>query len=238
MQGHTHATDRPTTILGRTQDGVMWVCVCADSVRVQGRTGPRCLLCIRGAPVDINEMSTLRASYVAGVDYEVSRRQNPNVKGKFGGNTYKRVVAGMQHDIERLESGLRATQQPRRVAPPEGYVYVLRASDKLDSVIKIGRTRDLIRRLREHSAALADDPHVLFTFRTDDAAAVETCVKGWLKDRKWVRGKYKEVYKADLDMVKQLVHGCDIAGKVKRVESKKTQQGGAHADPQLFIVIA
>jgi hypothetical protein len=223
-----------------------------------------------------NLMATLKASYASGIDYEVSRKTNPSIKGKFGGNSYKLVLLtpdcfkrlcmrskgktaedvrsyfinveslvmkyrqqmmdGMQHDIERLESGRLARGLPRSPPAPEGYIYVLRASAKYDSVVKIGRTRDLVRRLREHSAALADDPQVLFTFRTDDAVAVETCVKGWLKDRQWVRGRYKEVFKADLDMVKQLVHGCDLAGKVKRVTKGIHQRGGDNT-PGMFIMI-
>lgn len=153
------------------------------------------------------------------------------------------MVEGMRNDIDRLESRQSARGLARATAPREGYIYVLRASSRFDSVVKIGRTRDLVRRLREHSSALADDPQVLFTFRTEDASAVETCIKGWLKDRQWSRSRYKEVYKADLDMVKQLVHGCDLAGRVKSIGSHRrmpVRHGGADADASagVFIVIA
>lgn len=150
----------------------------------------------------------------------------------------RQMVEGMQQEISRLESGQHARSMPK-TERREGYIYVLRASQKYDSVIKIGRTRDLMRRLREHAAALADDPEVVFLFRTDDAAAVETCVKGWLSDRRWkgVASRYREVYKADHEMVKQLIHGCDLAGKVKRVSratNNKTIGGGNN---QLMIAI-
>jgi hypothetical protein len=124
----------------------------------------------------------------------------------------------MRQDIARLESGKTARGLPKATTPDRaGYVYVLRASPKYDTIVKIGRTRDIVRRLREHTAALADDPEVLYVFKTNNADAVESCLKGWLRDRRWSRGRYKEVYKADLDIVKQLVHGCDLAGKVKHV---------------------
>jgi phage anti-repressor protein/predicted GIY-YIG superfamily endonuclease len=155
---------------------------------------------------------------------------------------------GMQQEIDRLESGRRARKLPSASTPREGYIYVLKASQKYDKVVKLGRTRDLVRRLREHSAALADDPQVLFTFRTDDVAAVETCIKGWLKDRQWSRERYKEVYRADLDMVKQIVHGCDLVGHVKRVAVARTRgrqatatdsvkSGGAARDGLFFVVV-
>lgn len=233
-----------------------------------------------------NLMATLKASYVAGVDYLVSRQSYPHSTSKYGRNAYKLVlltpdcfkrlcmrskgktaenvrtyfiqvealvmkyrqqmVVGMQQDIDRLESNKRARGLSKAVSAREGYIYVIRASTKYDNVIKIGRTRDLVRRLREHSAAHADDPQVLFTFKTEDAAAVETCLKGWLKDRQWSRGRYKEVYKADLDMVKQMIHGCDLVGRVKTVNAKSLSPklvGGRSNETKrnatdVFIVVA
>ena len=154
------------------------------------------------------------------------------------------LLDGMQRDIDRLESNQRARRSAKTAEKEktEGYIYVLRASLRYDSVIKLGRTRNLIRRLREHSAALADDPEVLYIFKTTNAPAVETCLKGWLKDRQWTRmARYKEVYKADLDMVKQLIRGCDLAGKVKAVTAHpvkhKMSRGGA-VDPTQALFIA
>ena len=128
----------------------------------------------------------------------------------------------MQKDIERLDSARRVRGRQRAVAPLEGYIYVLRASEKHDSVFKIGRTRDLARRLREHSAALADILEVVFVFKTDDVKAVETCVKGWLRERQWERSSCKEVFKADLEMVKQVIQGCDaVGGRIKHTLSSR-----------------
>ena len=39
-----------------------------------------------------NLMRTLVRSYAAGVDYVVTKVRNPRVKGKYGGNSYKRVL--------------------------------------------------------------------------------------------------------------------------------------------------
>ena len=124
----------------------------------------------------------------------------------------QQLLDGMQKDMERIESAARARGSPKASAPLEGYIYVLRASEKHDSVFKIGRTRDLSRRLREHSAALADVLEVVYVFKTDDVKAVETCVKGWLRERQWKRASCNEVYKADLEMVKQVIQGCDAVG--------------------------
>ena len=148
----------------------------------------------------------------------------------------KQMMDGMEQEIRQLESGNRA----RRLAKAHGragYVYVLKASTKYDTVVKIGRTNDLTRRLREHGAALADDPEVLYIYRTDDAYAVETCVKGWLKTRQWGRGisKYKEVYKADIDMIRNVINVCGSVGTVLKPEGEPQKGGGVG---QLFIMIS
>jgi predicted GIY-YIG superfamily endonuclease len=211
---------------------------------------------------------------------------NPNVKGRYGANSYKQVlltpdcfkrlcmrskgktaeavrtyfieiesmvtkyrsqlVAGIRADIQKLESVSRArrsTAASRKEEPKAGYIYVLRASEKYDSVYKIGRTRDLNRRLREHASSKADPLDVMFVYRSDDVQAVETCIRGWLRERQWkVGAKYKEVYKADLVMVKSAVHGCDSVGhRLKRVHverpSKAATTGGGGGGGYFFVVV-
>jgi predicted GIY-YIG superfamily endonuclease len=157
------------------------------------------------------------------------------------------LVAGIREEIRRME-GVSSARKKRAVdaeQPAAGYIYVLRASDQYSSVYKIGRTRDLNRRLREHASSKADPLDVAFTFRTDDVQAVETCIRGWLRDRQWKSGaKYKEVYKADLAMVKTVVHGCDNVGaRLKRVHSASCKNasatigGGGGLPASYFLVV-
>lgn len=153
------------------------------------------------------------------------------------------MADGMAQQIRELESGRHARGLERASgADRSGYIYVLRASARYDTVVKIGRTKDLARRLREHGAALADDPEVLLVYHTEDAEAVETCIKGWLKTRQWPRARYKEVYRADVDMVKQLVHKCGSAGAVlKRRPVPRHPKGrlaGGGAAGDLFIMLS
>ena len=124
------------------------------------------------------------------------------------------LVNGMEHDIARLESSSRG------IAPTEGYIYVLRASTERNSVYKIGRTRDLARRLREHNTPASDDIEVLYTFRTNDVVRVESCVKLWLREKRF--RKFKEIYEADIEMIKNVIGGCDAIGtSIKRDSSSK-----------------
>lgn len=119
---------------------------------------------------------------------------------------------------------LMRTQERNQAGPSRGkaaragYIYVLRASERADGIVKIGKARDLQRRMGQHNASRADDVEVLFTFRTDDIDAVESCVKAWMKDKRYRR--HKEIYRADLDMVKGIVAGCDGVGRVKTQYAK------------------
>ena len=133
------------------------------------------------------------------------------------------MMAGMQAEIDRLErQGRGARGRPRRVRVG-GYIYVVRASERLDSVYKIGRTVDLRRRLREHETSRADDLEVLFVFRVDDVEAVEGCVKSTLMKKRY--RPYREVFKLDLDVLKAIVHGCDELQGMLKLEHKAVGPG-------------
>ena len=152
----------------------------------------------------------------------------------------KQLIEGMTQDIKRLESAASARRHTKASSSGRsGYIYVLRASGKNASLVKIGRTKDLSRRLREHAAALADDPEVLYIFKTDDADAVESCIKAWLKTRQWASpNKYKEVYKADIDMVKAIIQKCEAVGDVVKKADKLTGGGARNIDDRLFLMVS
>ena len=136
----------------------------------------------------------------------------------------EQMMAGMKEEVERLERNLR----PKNPEDRAGYIYVIRASAQRDSVYKIGRTKDLARRLKEYQTGREDDVDVVFKFRTDDLVGTEACLKALLRPRQL--RKFREVYEVDVDLVKQLVAGCDaMAGKVKLEEAQQKpskMQGG------------
>ena len=71
---------------------------------------------------------------------------------------------------------------------------------------KIGRTKDLAKRLKTYNTGLADDIDVLYYYKTKDIAAVENCVKAMLKEKQY--RKYKEVYQADPSIIKFFINNC------------------------------
>ena len=125
------------------------------------------------------------------------------------------LLRGMDEEIQRMETRLKP-KDPRDNA---GYIYVIRASEKKDSVYKIGRTKDLNKRLSTYATGRMDGVDVVFKFRTDSYKSTENCLKAMLQGER--AQKYKEVYKADLDMIKELIKRCDDVSRYKRLYAKK-----------------
>jgi predicted GIY-YIG superfamily endonuclease len=116
------------------------------------------------------------------------------------------IAEGMARRIGVLERN----QGPTLPKPAEaGVIYVIRASESMNSVYKIGRTVNLAQRLRSHSSALADSLKVVYVFKTRCVDKVESCMKLMLKERQYRR--YKEVYQIDIESLKKVITGCNDA---------------------------
>lgn len=128
------------------------------------------------------------------------------------------MMEGMQDEMERMERRLNGRRKLKSAHKPltgsAGYIYVLRASHRFDKLlVKIGKARDVAKRLRQHGTPLSDDLDVLYIFRTDDVDAVESCVKVWMRDEQTQRGR--EIYEVDVETVKAVIGGCDGVGRLK-----------------------
>ncbi|PNH12557.1 hypothetical protein TSOC_000470 [Tetrabaena socialis] len=120
------------------------------------------------------------------------------------------LQAGMDAEIKTLQRAVKP-KDPRDSA---GYIYVLRASADRDSVYKIGRTQDLNKRLATYNTGTADGVEVVFKFRTEAHKATEACVKAMLREKQY--RKYREVYQADIDMIKAIIQSRGTRGRRPR----------------------
>lgn len=136
------------------------------------------------------------------------------------------IIEGMDKEIKSLERSVK----PKNEEDSAGFIYIIKASPEKDSVYKIGRTGDLNKRLATYSTGTIDGVEVLFKYRTDNHKIVEACCKLWLK--KYQYRKYKEVYQANLDMIKHIIHECDgiNLGLLKKefVSSKAPKMTGGY----------
>jgi hypothetical protein len=138
---------------------------------------------------------------------------------------YRAVLQkGMEAEIRSMERQLK----PSSRADHAGYIYVIRASAEKDSLVKIGQTKDLAKRLSNYSTGAADGVEVLYKFRTNSHISTERCLKALLKEHQY--RKRKEVYQADVDMIKQLIKGCDAMTQYKQLYAsrKKHQMTGGY----------
>ncbi len=136
------------------------------------------------------------------------------------------IIEGLKMDIQRLEKQQSGLPDYKK---GEGYIYVLKASPYQDSLVKIGRTKDLKKRLQTYMTGQAHDIDVLYVYKTSNVYGAEQCIKGYLQNQRY--RKYKEVYKVDLDYVKRLINRCDNVDRMETVYQRRkalthTQEGG------------
>jgi phage anti-repressor protein/predicted GIY-YIG superfamily endonuclease len=119
-------------------------------------------------------------------------------------NKYKDyIIEGMKEKINKLEKN----QKPK-INPEKGVIYIFQTPNSAEnSLYKIGRTKDLKKRLQSHQSPLSHNINVLFYYESDNIVEIERCIKALMK--KYQYRKYKEVYKINIDIIKSLVENCD-----------------------------
>jgi hypothetical protein len=122
------------------------------------------------------------------------------------------IIKGLEEKISKLENN----QKPK-INPSKGVIYIIQTSDGIGHY-KIGKTKNLKKRLTDYNKDKKDDIIPIFIYETDDIDEVEKCVKLYAK--KYQYRKYKEVYKTDVNMLKELINECDNFGKKVNLKMK------------------
>jgi predicted GIY-YIG superfamily endonuclease len=127
------------------------------------------------------------------------------------------IVDAMEQRIRQLE----ANQRPLGTSVQRtGVLYVLRSPDGGMTRYKLGQTSDLMKRLQSHNSAVGDRLEIVFVYKTENMVQVEACVKAVLKKHQYA--KYKEVYEADLDVIKHAITSCgELCTRIERISSKR-----------------
>jgi len=136
-------------------------------------------------------------------------------------NKYKNyIIEGLTDKIDAVKKG----RKPK-INPEKAIIYIFRTADSPEnSLYKIGRTKDLTKRLQSHQSSLSEDIEILFYLETDDAKTVESCIKNFAKQFQY--RKYKEVYEVNIDILKLLATKCEkiklnIDEEIKLMAMKK-----------------
>jgi phage anti-repressor protein len=133
------------------------------------------------------------------------------------------IIKGLEDKIKKLENN----QRPR-INPSKGVIYILETADDVGHY-KIGKTKDLKERLLKYNGDKKDNIIPLYIYETDDIDEVERCIKSYAK--KYQYRKYKEVYKADINMLKELINDCGEFNNKTNLKNKwkpNKQNGGNH----------
>lgn len=133
------------------------------------------------------------------------------------------IIKGLEEKIKKLENN----QKPK-INLSKGIIYILETADGLGHY-KVGKTKNLKQRLKQYNGDKKDDIIPLYVYETDNIDEVERCVKSYAKQYQY--RKYKEVYKADINMLKDLINDCGEFNQKTNLKIKwksNKQNGGNH----------
>lgn len=142
------------------------------------------------------------------------------------------IVHGMDNRIKVLERNQKQKLEAKDFIG--GVIYVIKASLDMDSVYKIGRTKDLSKRLASHSSASADSLEIVYKFKTSCVNKVESCLKLMIKEKQY--RKYKEVYQIDIASLKKVISSCDDAC-IEVVQTPKANKKHQIGGGQYYAVL-
>ena len=94
---------------------------------------------------------------------------------------------------------------------------------------KVGKTKNLKNRLKQYNGDKKDDIIPLYIYKTNNIDEVERCIKSYAKQYQY--RKYKEVYKTDINMLKDLINDCGEFNEKTNLKMKwnsNKQNGGNH----------
>jgi len=119
-------------------------------------------------------------------------------------NKYKNyIIEGLTNKIDTIKKG----RKPK-VNPEKAIIYIFKTANTPENgLYKIGRTKDLKKRLQSHQSPLSENIEILFYLETDDAKTFESRIKNFAK--KYQYRKYKEVYEVNIDILKLLATKCE-----------------------------
>lgn len=129
-------------------------------------------------------------------------------------NKYKtHIINALNKKVSKYEHELKPIPEIKT----GGVIYVLKTSESIDNVYKIGRTQEFKNRLKTHQSSHPDKLEIVFVYETDNVKQVESCLKDALKDKAY--RKRKEFYEIDGQILKQIIEQCDCIHMLLRKKS-------------------
>ena len=119
--------------------------------------------------------------------------------------------------------------------PDGGYIYVLKAPDSNEANYKIGKTKNLNKRLNTYNTTLPDNVMVIYKKKVKSPTAVELVLRGLLNE--YIYRNNKEYYKVGLKHIKNLIDYCDDLVNHKIKIKRSTIDSDDSDDDQIIFNI-
>jgi phage anti-repressor protein len=140
------------------------------------------------------------------------------------------LMEGLKTDIKRLENDL----NPKRKDIPtlndaNGYIYIIKASDEVDDLFKIGRAGNIKKRLFSYQTGKAHEVDLIYVLAVHDMKSAEKCVKSHLLEYQY--RTRREIYQVPLDMLKIIIDTCNRVDGAKKqyIKRKNYQKAGKNS---------
>lgn len=143
------------------------------------------------------------------------------------------IVADLQNTVDVLRN-----EQKPKIETRKGVIYGLRGDKTHPEMMKLGKAKSFIKRLKEHNTSRVDDVDVLFVRETDDIDQVESCIKVALKKEQYKRRR--EIYEISVDQLKAVFNKCNkliLFTNSKDFRHKKEKNGGDGQQLKTYVMI-
>jgi phage anti-repressor protein len=166
----------------------------------------------------------IRKKYVVNVDYVIIRRKGESMKGIqdvyyfISFDCFEKICMQSKtkkaNDVRDYFITLRKfidyyknhfANKINELVETDKSIYIILAN-KNKSILKIGKTNNMRKRLINYSTGKDKHPDIKFIMHTTDPDTIEDCSKIFAKIYK-LRGK-QELYKMDIDKLKKIIFDC------------------------------
>ena len=136
-------------------------------------------------------------------------------------NKYKGyIIEGLNKKVAKYETELK----PQEIQNESGSIYVLKTTESIEDVYKLGKAKNFKSRLQTHQTSHPEKLDIAYVYETDMIDQVESCLKNLLKTKGY--RKRKEFYEIDIDILKTLIKMCEcmtlsIRRKTKDIKNEE-----------------
>jgi phage anti-repressor protein/predicted GIY-YIG superfamily endonuclease len=149
----------------------------------------------------------------------ISKCEKANLIRNYYIELEKLLIKYKDNIVESLERQLGVQTINKKIIEnnkSHGIIYVLRVDDE---IYKIGKTKELKNRIKQYKVGRLSELPIALVYKTDQMDDIEKCMKDNLKN--YQEKNKTELYKIDLDFVKDTIKYCTKKNAILLKRNKK-----------------